>query len=573
MNTIALGLLVPAKRSVLIALGLCWISLSVSSAQAQAPSAGSIQQNIDQEINSQKLPPKTIQSIIPAQRDLKPTGVTFILKKVAYKGNTLLSNSQLDVVVAPYLNQELDYSKLQALSYAIENAYKDAGYLARVRLPEQELQGGTLHLEIQEAIFGKSRVEGTSVRVSPEQIIAIIDAQQQAGQPINIDHLDRGLLLADDLPGVTVGGVLIHGTLNVTTDLGVKVEDENLLYGSALMDNTGPTSTGSFRVLGNVGINSPAGIGDLLSATYLYSEGSNYGRLAYTAPVGNDGVRVGVNASALDYKIISGTFAPLGGYGSAQTVGLESSYPLIRSRSANLYVSANADYRQFSNSSSGTLISQYNVMDYSVSMYGNRFDSFAGGGANTASLTLVTGNVDLANSPNQASVASSRGAQGSFTKIRYNATRNQYLLEDTSLFGSITGQFTNQNLDSSEQFYLGGAYGVRAYPTSEGAGSTGQLLTVELRQKLPQNIVAALFYDYGRLNQNANNNINGASSINQYALQGAGLSLGWRPVKAAYLNITYAHRIGTNPNPTLTGNDQDGTQTINRFWLSASYAF
>ncbi len=39
------------------------------------------------------------------------------------------------------------------------------------------------------------------------------------------------------------------------------------------------------------------------------------------------------------------------------------------------------------------------------------------------------------------------------------------------------------------------------------------------------------------------------------------------------LKATWARRIGDNPNPTLAGNDQDGSLTKNRFWLQAKLPF
>jgi hypothetical protein len=39
------------------------------------------------------------------------------------------------------------------------------------------------------------------------------------------------------------------------------------------------------------------------------------------------------------------------------------------------------------------------------------------------------------------------------------------------------------------------------------------------------------------------------------------------------LKATWAHRLGDNPNPTATGNDQDGSLLKNRFWLVATLAF
>jgi hemolysin activation/secretion protein len=401
-----------------------------------------------------------------------------------------------------------------------------------------------------------------------------MNAAQASGQLIEVSHLDRGILLSDDLPGVTVGGVLAQSSTALTTDLIARVADEPLVFGNAQADNTGPTSIGAYRVLGNLGINSPLGVGDLLSATYLHSEGSNYGRLSYTVPVGSDGLRVGVNGSTMAYRLISSQFVALGATGTSSTGGVEANYPIIRSRSANLYVGANADYRQFSNSDAQQgLINQYSVMDYSIGLFGNSFDAIGGSGSNNGSLVITSGNANLAGSPNQAYVAEANNAQGSFTKIRYSANRNQLIINGLSLYGSVSGQATNANLDSSEMFYLGGAYGVRAYPTNEGAGSQGQLATVELRQALPQNVNATIFYDYGHVQVYPNNNYAGASTINSYAMKGAGLSLGWKPASNIDLKTIWAKRIGANPNPTYTGTYQDGTNGSSQFWFIASIAF
>ncbi len=61
--------------------------------------------------------------------------------------------------------------------------------------------------------------------------------------------------------------------------------------------------------------------------------------------------------------------------------------------------------------------------------------------------------------------------------------------------------------------------------------------------------------------------------MNTYSLQGAGLALAWQSSAGLNVKATLARRIGNNPNPTATGNDQDGSLTQNRFWLTASWTF
>ena len=61
--------------------------------------------------------------------------------------------------------------------------------------------------------------------------------------------------------------------------------------------------------------------------------------------------------------------------------------------------------------------------------------------------------------------------------------------------------------------------------------------------------------------------------LNDYSLKGAGLALAWQGNSGLNLRATWARRIGDNPNPTATGNDQDGSLVSNRFWLTASLPF
>ena len=191
----------------------------------------------------------------------------------------------------------------------------------------------------------------------------------------------------------------------------------------------------------------------------------------------------------------------------------------------------------------------------------------------SASLTLTGGTLDLDDSPTQSSDASTTQTDGLFHKLRYSVSRTQVLDEVLSLSMAISGQLADRNLDASEKFYLGGPSGVRAYPVNEGSGSYGQLINLELRYRLPLGFTLSVFTDHGRVQVNRNNSYSGASSLNSYSMKGRGVSLAWQPWRekgyGPSLKLTYARRIGENPNPASTGLDQDGSLLRERLWLSA----
>ncbi len=72
---------------------------------------------------------------------------------------------------------------------------------------------------------------------------------------------------------------------------------------------------------------------------------------------------------------------------------------------------------------------------------------------------------------------------------------------------------------------------------------------------------------------NRDNDYVGAAAVNSYSLKGAGLSVAWLSGFGLSLKASWARRIGANPNPTLAGNDQDGSLDKNRFWLQAKLPF
>ena len=150
--------------------------------------------------------------------------------------------------------------------------------------------------------------------------------------------------------------------------------------------------------------------------------------------------------------------------------------------------------------------------------------------------------------------------------------------QNTFLVSAQT-QWANKNLYSSEKFFLGGANGVRAYPTNEAGGSLGQLLSTEWQHHFAwqqRRVTAAGFYDTGRIVINKYNSFTNAPTTNSYGLSGAGFWLG-TSIPNRYglttMRFTAAHRLGTNDGATTTGLDQDGTRVLNRYRFSLTQTF
>jgi hemolysin activation/secretion protein len=233
------------------------------------------------------------------------------------------------------------------------------------------------------------------------------------------------------------------------------------------------------------------------------------------------------------------------------------------------------DDKAFTNYAAGMLASDYGTRAVSLSFLGNRLDDWGfAGGASTWSLTYGSGFLNLAGSPNEDSLAKDANPAGDYRKLRYSAGREQFLNPNWSLYGSFSGQWANKNLDSSEKLVLGGNTGIRAYGSSEAGGANGQILNMEARWRYSPALALSAFYDVGCIQINVNNDYSGAPAVNDYCLKGGGLSAAWTSEKGASFKVVWARRTGVNPNANIeTGQDQDGSLVLDRFWLTAAMVF
>jgi len=170
-----------------------------------------------------------------------------------------------------------------------------------------------------------------------------------SGAPIENKQLERTLLIVDDLPGIKIQPVIKPGTAQGTADLLVNVlPDEKEESGSIGFDNTGPRSTGEYRLRGTAHFNNKLMFGDKITVSGLVTDKSMWlGSIDYDAPVGYSGLRGTVGYSRSSY-VLGGAFASLGAHGIAETVMGQLTYPLVRSQATNIYASLGAQHKELS---------------------------------------------------------------------------------------------------------------------------------------------------------------------------------------------------------------------------------
>jgi hemolysin activation/secretion protein len=180
-------------------------------------------------------------------------------------------------------------------------------------------------------------------------------------------------------------------------------------------------------------------------------------------------------------------------------------------------------------------------------------DNFLLGGVNYGMVSVVNGDI-----------RSVTGKQN-FTRWNLDVARQQRLSDRVSLYGHLQAQKANANLDSSEGLSLGGATGVRAYPSGESSGDEGWLMQFELRASFDA-VSPYVFYDQGKIRVDANPELVDSPAPDQ---QRAGAGLGIRYQQGGW-NVDAALAWRTKGGAPQA---DKGIDPKPRMWVQARYAF
>lgn len=402
-----------------------------------------------------------------------------------------VSEEKVRAVLGPYEGKKLTLAEIYAAADKVTALYREAGYLvAKVYVPQQDARKGTLSFKLVPGRYGKVTVKNES-RVKDFMLQGTLDTQKVLpGELIEQARLERAMLLISDLAGAGMPRAVIGaGASQGTSDFLFDVPEQRMVDGFLMGDNFGTPYTGIWRASGGLNINSPLGIGDRLTAFGLVSNSTDMlnGRVAYSLPLGYDGLRLEVAAFQTTYALGS-TYADLDATGVADGISASLLYPFLRSRADSIWGSAVYTYKNLNDETLGVSYAHRKINEGTLGL--NRETSGVLPWLNmpvvtSASVAFTFGNVDFPDADQALANLLGADTQGDFSKLTASFVMTVALMEKLSLSVNVRGQksFTG-NLDSSEQFGLTGIFGVRSY--YEGlSGDSGWLVTPELKYALP----------------------------------------------------------------------------------------
>lgn len=496
------------------------LALLALAAQAQTvPDAGQTLQQLTPPVAAPRASqPPRIESP-QAAGNLLPGGAKVLLDSVEFSGNSMLADEVLRPAVQEALGTSLDMAGLRALAQRVGALYRAQGYpFARAYLPPQDLTHGHLRIAVVEGRYGR-------VAVRSEEPGLILKAERflhtlVSDTPIEGAALERATLLLDDQPGIKTSPVIRPGAQDGSGDLDVLVTRDKAVTGDVGLSNYGNYYTGEAMARASVNINSPFTLGDQISVHALASDYHLLlGSVGYAMPLGGNGLRANVGYATTSY-VLGKEFASLVASGTAVVSSAGLSYPLVRSQKTNLNLSATYQLKDLKDKRDAAGTKETKSSDsLPLVLQFDRRDSLGGSGITYGSVGWTAGRLAL---DDGLTAADSNATRGDFTKLNLDVVRLQALPGGFSLMGRLSMQRASKNLDSSEKMALGGAAGVRAYPTGEASGDEGVLGQLELRYQLGD-YAPYLFLDNGTIRSNARPAV-GATS-NERTLGGVGLGL------------------------------------------------
>ena len=457
-----------------------------------------------------------------------PPSAPFAVTSIQITGNTAFTTATLHVLVADAEGKSLTLEQFGAIVARITDYYHNHNYpLARAVIPAQSIKDGVVQVMVIEARYGAIKLDNRSR--AGAGLVQNTLSSLQPGQAVQQTSLDHALLLVSDIPGVASIATLKPGDAVGTSDLQVQANATAPVTATTSLDNYGDRYTGRVRFGGTLNFIEPLHHGDDLSLSVLTAGSDmNYGSLSYETLLNGLGTRVGGSFAALHYSL-GDTLEALDAHGTAEVASIWIRQPLVRTGEWNLYGQLRYDHQKLDDDIDATdLKTDRHLNNWSLSLNGDWREAVLAGGLGTWNLGVTTGRVDFDNAEAQLADSATARTQGAFTKWNGTIAHSLNMTRDTELYLTVSGQWTNGNLDASQKMVAGGPYTVRAYDIDAVSGDTGVLGSLEVRHTLGLALGGRFqvlaFVDGQRVTVNKNPWV---SSVNSATLSGAGLGINW----------------------------------------------
>ncbi len=506
---------------------------------------------------------RDIETLSPTS-DTPSTDTTPItVSSVVLQGNRSVGTATLQPLLDSYVGTTT-LDGLHDLARQIESYYQSVGYpLVSVIVPPQTIDGGVVVLQVIEGTIDTIALHNHSL-VNNNTVQRLLHSHIKTGTTLSQQNSDKATALLKQLSGVgeVQQSISTDGT---NTALVTTLTASPRLTGAVQVDNYGSASTGQVRVNANATINSPMGLGDELSIQAMTSfKGVHHAKADIKVPTGQHGMRITAGLGHTRYEL-GGSFKDLNAKGTAQTANIGIRYPIKSSSDSPIWLAISADNKNLSDTIAATSTNtNKTIKSLSTTINGTSPTKlFNGSGSLSYALTGTLGNLAINSDDAKALDRLSAKTQGTYFKTSADISHTQFVGQKLSIMTALNGQWTNKNLDASEQISLGGSSGVSAYHSNDFSADSAVIGKIEARYAFSPYLSVGGFYDVGKAKLRQNPYLTGDNNLN---LHGGGIG-----IYANYKTLSAQAKVAWRGN--RDGNTNNTASTSPMTWLQIGTRF
>jgi len=473
------------------------------------------------------------------------------VKSYEVVGATLIAPSEVQALLRPYLGKGRYMSDIQKAREALQAEYDARGFdTVAVSLPQQTLLDGRVRLEVIEARIGAVRVENPGIDWYSEAGVRKATPHLRPGALVRKEDLEEDMFRANRPRDRRVTPVRQAGQEPGTYDVELKVDDRIPVHGSVEWNNYRTPGTPDQRMNVRASYENLWQLEHELAVQYSFvpTTGDEFDDvqvwvLSYAAPnPWRESDRLFAYAAWSDTASVLPTQAAINSLGQGFTSGaryhLGLPLPWLEWDWYQHGLLLGVDYKSIENAlveGVNTIRTPIRYLPWSVVYQGtvvrpHGFASVSAGVDFHFADTLGSGDSKEDFQNNRGGIRDDNVVDGDYaiyrgdldTVLRLPALLRTLaegrflelppprvpLEDDAALALSLSGQYANEPLVSTEQFPLGGRYSVRGYLEGEGFGDHGWDAQVELRTPalrgflggfLGEKIQGLAFYDVGEI--------------------------------------------------------------------------
>jgi len=402
------------------------------------------------------------------------------------RGNTVLDARSIEKAVTPFLGPGRTLKDMEAARDALLAVYQAKGYQSvYVDLPEQQVVGGIVFLQVSETKVGRVRVVGAEYS-SPLAVRDQVPALKEGEVP-DFNQAQSELTALNRTGRRQVMPLVRQGSLPGTMDVDLKVEDSSPWRASVGLNNDRSPDTKPLRATASIGHDNLWQLGHSASLSFFGTpQDLNQTKVwsgSYIAPLKDSNWSLEMSGYVSDSNVstVGGTTV----LGKGHSIGLKATYTVPNAGDWWHAFSAGVDFKRNKEQLRlGTTGDDVPLRYAPITLSYSGFRQTERG-QYALGMSFLTGTRSLFGyGSNWREFDYKRyKASPSFMVLKADVNATYNFANDSQLGFRLAGQMTDSPLVSGEQIAAGGMNSVRGYMSAESTGDYGLVGSAEWRSK------------------------------------------------------------------------------------------